>query len=245
MSQKIESFYSQLKDFHARINKVRSKTISTREFKEETAKMYEVWMAEIQPVLRELKIKDDEYSRLDELFEDIHIMANMRVTDVSWLRENLAEAVERFFKEVILKLRKIEPLEPTVNLIDAASFMGLDTNWSVATCALQLQEVSIKLVAEKTKIKLDKANVEKLLKAKIPSKFFSFNHQYEAFSKEVKRLFEVDMPILTKHLRKMRVKVLHEGYNPQAEEKDSIVSFTTGLLKKLEDIYQKNETAKT
>jgi hypothetical protein len=37
----------------------------------------------------------------------------------------------------------------------------------------------------------------------------------------------------------MRVKVLHEGYNPEPEEKDSLVSFTTGLLRKLEDICSK------
>ena len=88
-------------------------------------------------------------------------------------------------------------------------------------------------------IKLDKNSGEILLKAQIPNKDFSFNHQYEAFSIEVKQLFGVDMPILTTHLRRMRVKVLHEGYNPQPEEKEPIVSFTVGLMKKLEDICKK------
>jgi hypothetical protein len=44
------------------------------------------------------------------------------------------------------------------------------------------------------------------------------------------------MPILVPQLRRMRVNVLHEGYNPEPEEKDSLVSFTIGLLKKLNSI---------
>jgi hypothetical protein len=81
---------------------------------------------------------------------------------------------------------------------------------------------------------LDKPNIEKILSKKI--KDFLFNYQYEAFSKEVKRQFNVDMPILTMHLRKMRVAVLHDGYNPKSEKKESIVSFTIGLLHKLNSI---------
>jgi hypothetical protein len=238
-SQRIEAFYSHLKDFQGRIDKVRKKTISTRQFKEETSQIYETWMVEIQPALRELKIEDNVLSSLNEMFEGMRYWANMRVTEVSCFKEVLSEIVNVFFKEVVINVKQIEPLEPTANLMDAASFLGLDTNWSVATCALQLQEVSIKLVAEKAKIILDKSNVERILKAQIPTKDFSFNHQYEAFSKEVKRLFAVNMPILTTHLRRMRVKVLHEGYNPQLEEKESIVSFTIGLMKKLEDICQR------
>lgn len=120
------------------------------------------------------------------------------------------------------------------DLMESASFLGLDTNWSLATCALQLQEVAVTLVAERKNIKLDKANVEKVLNKKIES--LSFNDQYEAFSRQVKTSFNIEMPILTIHLRKMRTKVLHEGYNPKPEETDSIVTFTIGLLKKLKDI---------
>lgn len=132
--------------------------------------------------------------------------------------------------------------ESTLNLMNSASFLGLDTNWSVATCALQLQEVSIKLAAKKIGIDLSKTSVEKILNSKFEMKDFGFNQEYEAFGKEVKRLFNVDMPFLTNPFRKMRVKVLHEGYNPQPEEKEPIVSFTLGLMKKLEDVCNKFET---
>ena len=121
-----------------------------------------------------------------------------------------------------------------VGLIESATFLGLNTNWSSATCALQLQEVAITLVAKRKNIKLNKANAEKILSKKIED--LSFNDRYEAFSKQVKASFNVEMPILATHLRKMRTKVLHEGYNPKPEETDSIVRFTVGLLKKLEDI---------
>lgn len=135
----------------------------------------------------------------------------------------------------------IEPLgkngkmsELTTGLMKSAAFLGLDTNWSLATCALQLQEVVVTLVAKRKKIRLDRANVETTLNKKIQS--LSFGDQYEAFATVVKTLFSVEMPILTTHLRKMRTKVLHEGYNPKPEETDSIVRFTIGLLEKLEKI---------
>jgi Zn-finger nucleic acid-binding protein len=228
MTEKIEAFYCKLKDFYGRISGIRSKTVSTHDFKKEAT--------EILPTLRKLKIKDDVYSRLDELFEAMNSMARERVTNVSWVKENLSDTKDKFFKEVILSVRKIESPEPTEDLMDSASFLGLDTNWSVAVCALQLQEVAITLVAEKTGISLDRKDVEKILKTQIQSKDFSFNHQYEAFGNEVKRMFDVDMPILVPQLRRMRVNVLHEGYNPEPEEKDSLVSFTIGLLKKLNSI---------
>ena len=129
---------------------------------------------------------------------------------------------------------KEKPSELTTDLMQSASFLGLDTNWSLATCALQLQEVAVTLVAKRKNIKLDKANVEKVLNKKIEELFF--NDQYKAFSRQMKDMFNIEMPILTTHLRRMRVKVLHEGYNPKPEETESIASFTTGLLRKLEDI---------
>jgi len=234
MTQRIEAFYTKLKDFAEKTNKVRNKTISTSEFKKEAVEIYETWMSEIRPLLVKLHVKDERYSRLDELFSTLDFSAKERVTEVSWLKEHLRSTTDRFFAYVILKTRKIETPEPTADLMDVCSFLGLDTNWSVATCALQLQEVATILVAERNGIRLDKPNIEKILGKKI--KDFSFNYQYEAFSKEVKRLFKVEMPILTMHLRKMRVAVLHDGYNPKPEEKDSIVQFTVGLLKKLSSI---------
>ena len=124
--------------------------------------------------------------------------------------------------------------ELTIDLMESATFLGLDTNWSLATCALQLQEVAVTLVAKKNKIKLDKANVERLLNREIED--LSFNDKYKAFSRQVKDSFDVEMPILTTDLRRMRTRVLHKGYNPKPEETESIASFTIGLLKKLKDI---------
>jgi len=234
MIQRIEVFYCQLKGFRDGINRIRSKTVSTQEFKKEATEIYETWMSEILPTLKKLKIKSDVCADLEELFEIMNREAKERVSNVRYLKQNINEIADAFFENAILKVREIESPEPTADLMDSASFLGLDTNWSVATCALQLQEVATILVAEKNGIRLDKRNVEKILSKKIAD--FSFNHQYEGFSREVKRLFNIEMPILTMHLRKMRVAVLHDGYNPKPEEKDSIVQFTIGLLKKLGSI---------
>ena len=124
----------------------------------------------------------------------------------------------------------------STGLMRSAGFLRLDSNWFLATCALQLQEVAIKVIAERKEIKLNKRNVEKILKRKV--EIPSFNHQYKAFSKVLKTRFGVEMPILPTHLRKMRVKVLHEAYNPKPEETDSIKVFTIGLLQKLSNVSQ-------
>ena len=123
----------------------------------------------------------------------------------------------------------------SADLVNSASFLGLDNNWFLATSALQLQEVAVTLVANRKKIMLDKANVERILNKRIQNEL-SFNDRYEAFIKQVKDSFKIEMPILASHLRRMRVKVLHEGYNPQPEETKSIVDFTIGLLRRMESI---------
>ena len=140
---------------------------------------------------------------------------------------------------VVGKPRQEEIL--STGLMRSAGFLRLDSNWFLATCALQLQEVAMKLVAERKAIKLDKANVERLLNKKIEGLFF-FNNQYQAFTKQVKALFGVEMPFLTQLLRKMRVKVLHEGYNPKPEEMEPIIGFTIGLLQKLSYVSQATPT---
>lgn len=124
--------------------------------------------------------------------------------------------------------------ELTIGLMKSVAFLGLDIDWSLATSALQLQEVAVILVAKRKKIELNKANVERVLNKKIDS--LSFSRQYEAFSRQVGISFGIEMPILATHLRKMRTKVLHEGYNPKPEETDSIVGFTIGLLQKLDAV---------
>lgn len=234
MTQRVEVFYRQLKDFHNRVNRIRSRTVSTQQFKKEATEIYETWMTEILPTLKKLNIKNKGCIRLEELFQTMNWEAKERVSNVRYFKQNMNEIINTFFDGVILKVREIKSPEPTADLMNSSVFLGLDTNWSVATCALQLQEVATKIVSEKKGIGLDKQSIEKILGKEIQD--FSFNYQYEAFSKEVRRLFNIEMPILTMHLRKMRVKVLHEGYNPQPEEKNSIVSFTVGLLEKLEAI---------
>jgi len=127
-----------------------------------------------------------------------------------------------------------EPKKMSIRLMESAGFLGVDDNWSLATCALQLQEIAVTLVAKRKKIDLGKASIEKILNKKIQK--LSFSDQYEAFSARVYASFAVKMPILATHLRKMRAKVLHEGYNPKPEETESIAGFTIGLLEKLRNI---------
>jgi hypothetical protein len=123
------------------------------------------------------------------------------------------------------------------DLMISANFLELDTNWALATSALQLQEVAVKLFADRKGITLDKANVEKILKKKIQGEL-SFSDCYEAFVKQVKDSYKLKMPILASHLRRMRVKVMHEGYNPQPEETELLVDFTIGLLQRMEKAAQ-------
>ena len=146
-------------------------------------------------------------------------------------RSDIPVVTRKFIKSPPIK-GKMNEL--STSLIKTATFLGLDNNWSLATCALQLQEVAVTLVAKRKNIKLDRMEVEKVLGKKIQS--LSFNNQYGAFAKHVKESLNIGLPILTTHLRKMRTKVLHEGYNPKPEETESIVSFTIGLLKKLRNI---------
>jgi hypothetical protein len=137
-------------------------------------------------------------------------------------------------------LPAISEREPDEDLLKSSEYLGLNQNWFSATCALQLQEVSIKLVADKIELDLGQPSVEKILGKKFEPKDFGFNQRYEGFGKEVKKLFRIDMPFLATQFRKMRQKVLHEGYNPEPEERDSLVSFTIGLTKKkLEDVCKK------
>jgi hypothetical protein len=239
MNKEIEDFYDCLKDLYSDIVRTRTKTISTQEFKDRAISIYETWKIKVKPLLANLEIDYNVLNGLDGLFGVTYSEATSRVGDVSHLKDTLGELHETFLNKIITPLNSGQTAEPTRSVMEYASFLGLDTNWSVAVCALQLQEVAVTLVAEKLKTDLSKTSVERILNTKIESKNFSFNHQYEAFGKEVKRLFDIDMPILVPQLRRMRVNVLHEGYNPEPEEKDSLVSFTAGLLRKLKDIFDK------
>ena len=230
MIKEIETFYGFLKDFYSEIVRLRTKTISTRDFKDKAIDTYEAWKTKIQPMLSD-EVEEDVLFHLNHLFERIYEEARMRVAEVSHVKALIDEINDVFFKEVVVPLRNIEFYEPKHSLIDSASFLGLDTNWSLSTCALQLQEVAVTLVAKRKGIKLNKKSVEKILSKKIQN--LTFNDRYEAFVRCVKDSFNVELPILTTHLRRMRTMVLHEGYNPKPEETSSIVSFTIGLLQKL------------
>jgi len=237
MDEEIESFYECIKNIYSQIMRTRSKTISTQEFKENIFSLYQNWKTEIEPMLRKSEIDDAILSTLDNLFEYIYTYAKSRVAYVSVVKKHLSEINDIFLSKIFVILKKSKEHEPYIDLVKSVSFLGLDKNWFSATCALQLQEVAITLVAKQKNIKLDKKHVERILNKKID--YFSFNDQYEAFSREIKHLYDVDMPFLTTQFRKIRVKILHEGYNPEPEEKDSIVSFTLGLLQKLKDISDK------
>jgi len=234
MKEEIKSFYESIKSLYSEILRTKTETISTQNFKERAITIYELWKTEIEPLLKTLELESDVLSDLDASLEHVYEYAKMRVANVSDVRLELGEITDIFLKQILVSLEKAKLSEPTVGLMESASFLGLDVNWSLATCALQLQEVAVTLVAKKKDIKLDKVNVEKLLNKKIGS--LSFNDRYRAFSKQVKSLFNIEMPILTMDLRRMRTKVLHEGYNPKPEETESIVSFTVGLLQKLKSI---------
>jgi intein/homing endonuclease len=106
-----------------------------------------------------------------------------------------------------------------------------------ATYALQLQEVSIFLVAKEKGISLQMKNVERILKRKKNKNESTFDAQYKAFAKEVECLYGVKIPSLAMWLRKMRQAVLHEGYNPTEKERKLAVSATIQLLKELKKVH--------
>ena len=231
MMEQIKNFYESIKGIYSLVLRTKSKTISTQEFKQGVFSLYESWKTEIEHLLKESGINKSVLSKLDDLFERLYTYAKLRVAEVSGVKTCLGEINDIFLSRILTILKKNRKRQPHVELAKLASFLGLDENWFSATCALQLQEVAITLFAKRRNIKLDKKHVERILNRKIGS--LSFNEKYEAFSKEIKRLYNVDMPILTTEFRKMRAKILHGGYNPEPEETDAIVSFTLGLLQKL------------
>jgi len=120
---------------------------------------------------------------------------------------------ERHLKNLAIGLNAKEIDRTESDIAKFTTFLGIDRNWMTTTYALQLQEVSITIVAKKKGISLKKEDVERILDCKITAGF-GFDHQYKAFAKEVKRLYGIDIPSLAIFLRKMRQAVLHEGYNP-------------------------------
>jgi hypothetical protein len=127
-------------------------------------------------------------------------------------------------------------------LINAAKFLGLDENWFISTCALQLQETMIARLSKNKGILLDKENIKKIMnkkEVKVASDYVPFSEKYKAFSVAIKSLDDIIMPNLTLELIRMRNDVLHYGYNPTTEEANCFVNYTADLLNRLNDSIEK------
>lgn len=101
------------------------------------------------------------------------------------------------------------------DLINSAKFLGLDANWFLATCALQLQETMVERLAKEQGISLKRDNLKKILERDVESKssdYIPFKEKYLGFSKKMKT-YGITMPNLTLALRKPRSDILHGGYN--------------------------------
>lgn len=154
-------------------------------------------------------------------------------------KEHSIFTCEQYLKKLASGLQAKDVNITKDDLSEFTEFLGIDKNWMSSTCALQLQEVAVTMVAAKKGIKLDKRSVGDTTINSEPNEP-AFNKKYEAFSIEVKRLCGIDMPRMTTSLRDMRKAVLHQGYNPKEEEKAAIILFTEGLLRKLETVYKAN-----
>jgi hypothetical protein len=151
-------------------------------------------------------------------------------------KQNAMLTCERFLKTLAVGLNAKEIDKIESNIATFSSFLGINQNWMPSTYALQLQEVSVTIVAKKKGIDLTKPNVEKILGKRIQEQEFS--SQYEAFTKEAKNRYNVDIPLMPAFLRKTRQAVLHEGYSPNEKEKEIIVSVTIDLLKELKKVWE-------
>lgn len=132
------------------------------------------------------------------------------------------------------------------DLMNAAEFLGLDENWFVATCSLQLQEIMIVKLAEKKGVVLDKGRIKEILNKTDEELFESsdyipFRERYKAFSKEAKHLWGIDMPAMPLAFREMRSQVLHNGCNPTVEDTNFLVDYTTEMLRRLNESFKNIE----
>jgi len=139
-------------------------------------------------------------------------------------------------KDVEKRFERIKSIDDLSSFIENIGFLKLGADWSLATIALQIQEVATMKIAERLNIELDKDSVESILGFKIKENDFGFARQYEALSKKIHDTRAVDMPTMTTDLRSTRRTVLHYGYNPQPEEVTAIVEFTKGFLDRLKTL---------
>ena len=139
---------------------------------------------------------------------------HMSYPDGYWGHFGGIEVTRQFIKKAP-KMPQTEAKSPEFS--KHISFLSLDENWVFSTIALQLQEVAVIILSKRLGIVLDKQNVEKILAKKVEGDL-TFNMKYDAFSKEVEKLYKVKMSIMAKDFRRMRNEVLHKGYNPKKEE---------------------------
>lgn len=144
--------------------------------------------------------------------------------------------IAKDFQQKMLPKEFQKNVNPLIEFLPMTNFLDIDINWMLSVIALQLQEIAIQKISEKIGIKLDRANIEKILGTPItlPSiEFMPFSIQYTAFSKVVKKEKGINMPRLVHDMRRTRANVLHLGYKPTLEETDTILTFTLGFLEKL------------
>lgn len=154
-------------------------------------------------------------------------------------KQNALLKCERFLKTLAVGLNAEEIDRTESDISKFTTFLGIGRNWMIATYALQLQEVSIILVAQKKGISLKREDVKKILdKKKIKDDEWGFDLRYKAFTKEVKSLYNIELSSLPRQLRKMRQEVFHEGHNPKEDETKLAISVTIALLKELKKVYE-------
>jgi DNA-binding transcriptional MerR regulator len=142
--------------------------------------------------------------------------------------------IAKDFQQKMLPKKSQENVNPLIDLLSIADFLDIDINWMLSVIALQLQEIGIKKLSDKMGIKLDRANIERILKTSIDLsslKFMPFNTQYKAFSKLVKQEKKIDMPMLVQDMRNTRTNVLHLGYKPTNAETDTIITSLEAFLR--------------
>ncbi len=164
----------------------------------------------------------------------LYLIQEKEFTHLQVQRHFKMKVIPKFLREHKVKPRTINDAFREMKI--SARHFKLNNDWFSITCALQLQEVVVTLVATEKRIKLDRKTVERVLNKKLKSGYVPFGDKYDAFDKIIEEKYGIIMPQLTKTLRTVRTDVLHRGKTPQPEEVESIIVFTKGLLDKLKAI---------
>lgn len=110
-SSQIGKFYERLKRLNNDVGKCKTRTISTKEFRENAARTYETWKMEIYPILKKLDLLSSKsLSSFDNNFEVFYKESNRRVANVNMLRTLLGQMTNSFFSAIIIPLRTKSPV---------------------------------------------------------------------------------------------------------------------------------------